>query len=402
MLALALALWSCLRPLICLAAPEPTAATAASAPVVVELFTRRGCPRCSEAKAFLSALSQKRAELRVVERPIDTDRDARRELEERLSKAGISVAGVPTFVVRGQVLVGFADAETSGKRLEALLDAGRTADSVSDAEALPDSCGIDEQQAPCAEPAKEAVEVDTKLFGPLSLSRLGLPLFTLALGLLDGFNPCAMWVLLFLLAMLAGQRDRKRLAVTGGTFVLASGLVYYAFMAAWLNAFLLIGVSRAVQLVLGVLALGVGALNVKDFFTFQSGPSLTIPASAKPGIYARVRRVLRADTLAASALGVAVLAVLVNFVELLCTAGFPAVYTSVLARLELSPWARAGYLGLYNLAYVADDALVVSIAVVTLSRRRLSETVGRWLKLTSGVVMLALGLALLLVPEWLA
>lgn len=103
----------------------------------------------------------------------------------------------------------------------------------------------------------------------------------------------------------------------------------------------------------------------------------------------------------ASALGVAVLAVLVNFVELLCTAGFPAVYTSVLARMELSAGARAAYLGLYNLAYVADDALMVTLAVVTLSRRRLTEVAGRWLKLASGLVMLALGFVLLLSPEWL-
>jgi hypothetical protein len=178
-------------------------------------------------------------------------------------------------------------------------------------------------------------------------------------------------------------------------------LVYYAFMAAWLNVFMLIGVSRGVQAVLGLVALAIGAFNVKDFMAFGRGPSLSIPESAKPGIYARVRRVLRADTLAASALGVAVLAVLVNFVELLCTAGFPAVYTSVLARLDLSAWSRAAYLGLYNLAYVADDALVVTLAVLTLSRRRLTERAGRWLKLVSGLVMLGLGCLLLVAPDWL-
>jgi glutaredoxin len=371
-----------------------------SAGAVVELYTRKGCPRCAEAKAFLDALSRERPGLRVVERPVDTDADARGELERRLREAGITVAGVPAFVVRGQVLVGFDATGTTGERIKALLDAKPPSDAGALAKLPPGTCGLDEETS-CDEPGDPSGDVDTSLFGRLSVSRLGLPLFTVALGLLDGFNPCAMWVLLFLLAMLAGQRDRKRMAVTAGTFVLASGAVYYAFMAAWLNVFLIIGVSRTVQAVLGVVALGIGILNTKDFFAFQRGPSLSIPASAKPGIYARVRQALRADTLAASALGVAVLAVLVNFVELLCTAGFPAVYTSVLAQAELSAWARAAYLGLYNLAYIADDALMVTIAVVTLSRRRLTEVAGRWLKLTSGVVMLGLGLALLLAPEWL-
>src|SRR5690606_12148753 len=114
---------------------------------------------------------------------------------------------------------------------------------------------------------------------------LGLPLFTLLIGLVDGFNPCAMWVLLFLLSLLANLRDRRRMALIGGTFVIISGAAYYAFMAAWLNVFLLIGLSRAVQVVLGVVALGIGVLNVKDFVRPRRGPSLHIPESAKPGIY---------------------------------------------------------------------------------------------------------------------
>lgn len=107
--------------------------------------------------------------------------------------------------------------------------------------------------------------------------------------------------------------------------------------------------------------------------------SLSIPESAKPGIYARVREILREYTLAGSMLGVAVLAVLVNFVELLCAAGLPAIYTAVLAQRELSSWRRLAYIGLYNLAYMADDAAMVTVAVVTSSRRRLAETAGRWL-----------------------
>jgi len=400
LVAIAIALGFWLLPGPCRANPEPAAATTATGPVALELFTRTGCPRCAEAKSFLRTLSQEHPGLQVIERSIDADPTARHDLEQRWREAGVSAAGVPTFVVRGQVVVGFEDAQTTGELIKRII-AATPREGPTSGPTPAGTCGIDERQTACDEPAKKADEIDSKLLGPLSVSRLGLPLFTLALGLLDGFNPCAMWVLLFLLAMLAGQRDRTRLALTGGTFVIASGLVYYAFMAAWLNVFLIVGVSRTVQLALGLIALAIGAVNVKDFAAFQRGPSLSIPASAKPGIYARVRRVLRADTLAASMLGVAVLAVLVNFVELLCTAGFPALYTSVLARQELSAWTRAAYLGLYNVAYVADDALMVSIAVITLSRRRLSETAGRWLKLTSGIVMMALGLALLLVPDWL-
>ena len=342
-------------------------------PPVLEVFVRDGCPHCADAKVFLERLAREMPELRIVYRPVDVDPAARDALVERSRQAGIWPPGVPTFVYADRLLVGFDDAEHSGPSIRALI--GR-------------------------EPALTG-EVETRWFGTLSAARLGLPTFTLALGLLDGFNPCAMWVLLFLLSLLVHMRDRRRMAIVAGTFVLASGAVYYAFMAAWLNVFLAVGLSAGVQIGLGFVAITVGAINLKDFFAFGRGPSLSIPDSVKPGLYARMRKVLKADALPASLAAVAVLAVVVNFVELLCTAGFPAIYTAVLAQQGLSPAGYYAYLGLYIVGYLADDSLMVATAVITLGSRKLTERAGRWLKLLSGLVMLLLGAALLLRPDLL-
>ena len=152
---------------------------------------------------------------------------------------------------------------------------------------------------------------------------------------------------------------------------------------------------------LAVLALLIAVVNLKDFLAFGRGVSLSIPDSAKPGIYARVRSVLKAPSLPASLAGVAVLAVVVNFVELLCTAGLPAIYTAVLTQQGLAPWAYYAYLGLYILAYIADDALMVGVAVFALGSGKLGERGGRVLKLISGMVMAVLGGVMLLRPEWL-
>jgi len=348
--------------------------------VTLLFFWGIGCPHCEEAKPFIERLRRERPELDVEAIEVRKDPVGRRRFADTRNRLQVGMLGIPTFVVGEHHLIGFTKGVTEAE-LERLVD---------------EAFG---RSGPATPGRGDGVQ--TKLFGWLSATELGLPLFTIAIGLLDGFNPCAMWVLLFLLAMLAGQRDRTRMAVTAGTFVLVSGVVYFAFMAAWLSVFLVVGMTRPVQLVLGAVALGIGAVNLKDFFAFGHGPSLSIPASVKPGIYARVRSVLREHTLVSSLLGVAALAVLVNFVELLCTAGLPAIYTSILAKHALSSWGRMGYLALYNLAYIADDSLMVTLAVVTLSRRRLAETAGRWLKLVSGAVMLALGVLLLLRPEWL-
>jgi len=245
-------------------------------------------------------------------------------------------------------------------------------------------------------------EIHLPLFGRVSPAALGLPLFTIAVGLVDGFNPCAMWVLLFLLSILVNLRDRWKILAVAGTFVVISGVAYYAFMAAWLNVFAWIGLLRPAQVALGLLALTVGTIHIKDFFAFRQGVSLSIPESAKPGIYARVRRIVSAENLTGAIAGAAVLAVLVNVIELLCTAGLPAMYTGILTLRQLPPWQDYAYLGLYILAYMFDDALMTALVIVTLDRYKLQERGGRWLKLVSGAVIALLGAVMLLRPEWLA
>jgi glutaredoxin len=366
LLAFALAGW------LALAAFPASPAAAEAAPVELVVYVRDGCPHCAHAKAFLAEEQVRRPGLQVRYRWVDRDPTAARELEDLFRAAGAWPPGVPTFVRGEQVLVGFDDAAHMGRQLQGMLDDEPT-------------------------PAGPAAPLPPGW----SVEAIGLPAFTLAMGLLDGFNPCAMWVLLFLLSLLVRLGDRRRMALIAGTFVLVSGLVYYAFMAAWLNLFLAVGLSGPVRVGLAVLALVFAAVNIKDFVAWGRGPSLSIPDAAKPGIYARVRRILQGRALGASLLGVAGLAVLVNFVELLCTAGLPAIYTAVLSQHEVEGLARYGYLALYIVGYLVDDALMVGLAVVALSSRRLTERAGRWLKLASGLVMLGLGAILLLRPDWI-
>ncbi|NIL97251.1 MAG: hypothetical protein GTO53_06650 [Planctomycetales bacterium] len=235
----------------------------------------------------------------------------------------------------------------------------------------------------------------------MSVQRVGLPALTLAVGLVDGFNPCAMWVLLFLLSLLVNLKDRWRILVIAGTFILISGLAYFAFMAAWLNVFLFVGYLRPIQIALGMIAIAVGSIHIKDFFAFHRGFSLSIPEAAKPGIYARTRRIITAENLVGALIGAAVLAVMVNVVELLCTAGLPALYTEILTMQNLPSWQNYAYLALYNVCYMFDDTLMVGMVVITLSRHKLQENQGRWLKLLSGVIITILGGIMIIKPELL-
>lgn len=360
------------------AEPPASAPSEPTAPGKLVFFWGHGCSHCERAKEFVARLHDRRPTLEIESVEVRDDPAGRRRFFGTMAAHGVATPGIPAFVIGGAIEIGFVEGVTE-EAIERHLQARR--------------------DDPAVERSSEGVQ--TKRFGWIDASKLGLPLFTIALGLLDGFNPCAMWVLIFLLATLAGQGDRTRMAITAVTFVTVSGLMYFAFMAAWLGMFLAVGITRPIQIVLGAVALLMGSVNLKDFFRFGRGPSLSIPDRAKPGIYARVRSLLREHSLLASLAGVTVLAVLVNCVELLCTAGLPAVYTAVLASRGLSALGRFAYLALYNVAYMLDDSIMVAIAVVTLNRQRLSETGGRWLKLVSGCVMIVLSVLLIMRPDLL-
>ena len=343
----------------------------------IEVYVRTGCPHCETAKVFLNELRAERPSVTIRIYDIAEDPAALRRLKDLAAERGMTQLGVPTFVIDGELIVGFQSNDTTGSEIRERLDRQDSRASV----------GKERFQAPW--------------LGEVRVSDLGLPLFTVILGLLDGFNPCAMWVLLFLLSLLVNLHDRRKMALLAGVFVMVSGLVYFAFMAAWLSVFLVVGISRTLQVSLGVVALLVGMVNLKDFFALHQGVSFSIPEFSKPAFYARVRRILQAEDIVGALAGIVILAILVNLIELLCTAGFPALYTQILSLRQMPPWEYYGYLGLYNLAYILDDSLMVTIAVMTLSHIKLQERAGRWLKLVSGVVMAAMGAVLLIHPSWL-
>jgi glutaredoxin len=358
---------------IALSWPAPRVAMAApqGAPVV-EVFSRPDCSHCARAGEYLTDLRARHPELRVIVFDIVADPQARTRLRDLADQHG-TIMAVPTFLIADRLLVGFDSAATTGRTIERLL----------------------------GEQRESLDTVDVPIFGELRVRDLGLPLFSFVLGLVDGFNPCAMWVLLFLLSLLVNLRSRRRMAAIGGTFVLVSGAAYYLFMTAWLGMFLWVGVSRWIEATLGAIAIVVGSVHLKDFIAPGHGLSFSIPERAKPKIYARVRSIVYAENLTAALVMTVTLAVMVNLVELLCTAGLPALFTQILSAHGLSWWEHHAYMLLYILAYMLDDTAMLVLAIVTLSRRKVQERAGRVLKLVSGAAMVALGLLLVLRPEWL-
>jgi thiol-disulfide isomerase/thioredoxin len=355
------------------------------------------CPHCARAKPVVEDWADRidwlQVEMVSVQTASAEEADRVLSLAEEINE---DIVGVPTFLFCQRIEVGFDSAETTGAELEQQLAGCYDAleGTAADLAAAP---------APATTVAPSAGDDDLRLpvLGKVNAETVSLPVFTIAVAGLDAFNPCAFFVLLFLLSLLVHARSRWRMALVGGVFVVISGVMYFAFMAAWLNVFLVTGQLRWVTMAAGLIALTIAIFNVKDFFFPDTTGSLSIPESAKPGLFARMRRLTTGDALPTVLLGTIALAAVANAYELLCTAGFPLVFTRVLTLNELGTSTYYAYLVLYNLVYVVPLLVIVGVFVWTLGSRKLSENEGQFLKLMSGMMMLGLGLLLVFKPNLL-
>ena len=373
--------------------------------VVLYLYWGKGCPHCTHEKEFIEKLKRNYPKLVVRDQEVWRNKQNAAVFQKVMKSAQAKTVAVPATVIGDRLLFGFNEkiAQVIEQTVAACYQEGCPDTDAVIAGLVKADTNAPKQEKPYAlqQNGEKEKNISLPVLGDVDPGKVSLPVLTVVLGGLDSFNPCAFFVLLFLLSLLIHARSRARMIFIGGTFVLFSGVVYFLFMAAWLNIFLVIGQIAVVTTTAGLVALVVSIINIKDFFFFKKGVSLMIPESAKPRLYERMRGLVRSPSLVAMASGTIVLAVTANAYELLCTAGFPMVYTRVLTLHKLSPAAYYLYLALYNVVYVIPLGVIVAVITITLGSRKLTEWQGRQLKLLSGLMMLLLGIVLLKDPALL-
>lgn len=374
-----------------------------AAGVDVYLFGTATCPHCAGARRFLDRLVAGLSSVRL--RAFDLDGDGRHEAAFAALARHFAVdpPAVPLVIVGEQAFVGYRDDATSGADIERSIRAclaGGCADIASviiaEAPAVPDAA-----VAPARRPELPQ-SIHLPWFGSIETRTLSLPALTILLGAVDGFNPCAMWVLVFLVGLLIGMNDPVRMWSYGAAFLVTSGLVYFAFMSAWLNLFLFLGALVWIRAAVGVFALGAGAYYLREFMRNREATCRVGSPGEKQRVMDRLRRVVTERSFLVAIGGIVTLAVAVNMIELLCSAGIPAVYTQVLALSGLDATAYYGYLALYIAVFMFDDAVIFVTAMITLQASGLAATYSRFSHLVGGAALLAVGLILILKPEWLA
>ena len=352
-------------------------------------FWSEKCPHCLKARPDVLAIDKefdwlKLHSLQLVDKP--------ENVQKYINMAalfGNDARSVPTFMFCGNLLSGYERMETTGQQLKSFLQACHR---FVEQENPDNSTRFAAQQ-------EGATSLELPFLGSISSDEYSLPILTVFIAGMDAFNPCAFFVLLFLLSMMVHSRSRRRMALIGGIFVFFSGAIYFLFMAAWLNLFIYLGELRLITLVAGAIAVLIALVNIKDYFWFKRGFSLSIADDEKPKLIDRIRQLLRLDSITTVIVATVILAVVANSYELLCTAGFPMVYTRILTLRSLPVESYYLYLLFYNLIYILPLLTIVAVFTIKLGSRKLSEQEGMVLKLLSGIMMLMLGGLLIVSPE---
>ena len=382
--------------------PEGTYQSTRGADIVA--FVRDGCPHCADFEEYVHEQGWE------VEYHEITEINSQKLFSELQERAPTLNQGVPTIVIDGKILQGYETHETTGVRLQKrLADCQGTSDGCRDFQeflASSESVGVDTAaDGTCTEDCEADMSkyiFDFWVIGEVDLTLLSLPALSILLGFLDGFNPCAMWVLITLLTLLINTHDMKKVWVIGGTFLFVSGAVYYFFIAAWLNVFLLVGFNMWVQKIIGLVAIGGGGFYLFEAFGKDPNQCHVTDFKKRQKTIEKMKAVMEITAWPAMIVGVAILAVSVNMIELVCTAGLPAVFTQILAFNDITNMARYGYIGLFIMMYMIDDFIIFAIAIKTLHATGLTTKYRRFTLIFGGMLMYGLGMLLIFAPEALS
>jgi len=346
-------------------------------PPILWYFWRDDCPFCQQADPWLDGIGESYPQLDIRRVEVVRDLAGRTLFQQLMAERGAQATAVPTFILEEDVWVGFS--APLAEQIEQAI-ASRLGEVL-------------------VEPPVRRSVLDLGPLGRMDVGTQGLATATLLIAFVDGFNPCSLWVLTVLIAMIMGTRSRVRIAAVGLTFLLVTASIYGLFITGLFVALDVAAHLGWIRIAVAFLALGFGLIHVKDFLAFRRGPSLSIPDRFKPRIY-RGGRALREDRPLAVTLGITVaLAAGVALMELPCTAGFPVIWSTLVSEAGLGRTSFLGLLLLYLMTYLSVEIAILVGAIVTLRAIRLQEGHGRTLKLVGGMVMIALAGVLFVDPS---
>jgi len=372
--------------------------------VTLYIFHGNGCPHCAEEIKFLDSIEDKYKDLEIVKYEVWYNEENAELLKKVEEAFDIERPGVPTTVIGDVMMQGYSS--STGDKIKRVIEfyndneytdqIQKIKDGTFNKENLKDDFYKKEKET------DETMTIKVPLLGKTNLKKVSLVSAAVIIGLIDGFNPCAMWILLFLISVLIGMKNRKRMWALGLTFLITSALVYMLIMMSWISIAVKITAIIWVRNIIAVVALVGAIVNIRSYIKSrkESGCEV-VNDKRRKNIFNKIKKFTSEKSFILALIGVMGLAISVNLVELACSAGLPLVFTELLALNNVSSSMRFIYTIIYILFFLIDDLIVFFIAMFTMKITGISSKYNKYSHLLGGIIMLIIGVLLIFKPEWL-
>lgn len=367
----------------------------------IYLFYGESCPHCKELEEFLEPYLKENENVILNKYEVWNDKDNQEKLNEVRKILNDNSNGVPYLVIGNNVITGY-DSEFTPERIKNTINYYQNIE-------YKDKVGIylgtttEEKENEKNDIKKyEDEEINIPILGKKKGKEVPILISAIIIGLVDGFNPCAMWILIFLISMLLGIKDKKRKWILGITFLLSSAVVYFLFLISWLNLAVFLNKIIFIRMGISLIAVFFGLLTIlKFFFVHEEDGCEVVDQKRRKKIITSIKKIVKEKSFVLAILGIIVLAVSVNIIELLCSLGLPVMFTQILTINGLSKTSQIIYSIIYVIFFLIDDIIVFFIAMKTLEIKAISNKFGKYSHLIGGIIMLIIGFLMLYKPEWL-
>ena len=384
--------------------------------VKIEYFGRKDCKNCANLEKFLKELSTKRDDFEYVEHKIDESKEEKVFFDETTSKLKL-VKGTPIIYIDGHIIQGFNTADTTGKEIENLINSGKTKDKILTLKEYVESgqtgnvssnCAVCTGDTVCEVPgltkgAENQVLVNIPIINKtVDLTNYSLLTMSIILGTIDGFNPCAMWVLVLFLTALIAVGNKVKMFRVAGLFILAEAVMYFFILNAWIYAWDFVGLDKWVTPLVGIVGIIGGIFFIRNYL--KKGDTLECEVTdfeQRAKISKKIKDIANKPFTLLTALAIIGLALSVNVIEFACSVGIPQTYTKILQINEVPFWTRQFYTFIYIIGYMIDDIIVFGFALMSVNKLQLTTKYSKWVNLFGGILMIILGLIMLIKPSLL-
>lgn len=364
-----------------------------SAKIDVYFFETEFCTHCKAMSDYLESLESSYPDMRI--NTYSSSDDFGSDLLNKVADAFDVTRTTPTVVIGGMIFIGYSD------QIEADIYNTLERYATNDYTDVVRKIINDETLLVSDFDTLERDTIQLPIIGEVEVESLSLVLGAVVLGFVDGFNPCAMWVLIFLIGMLINMKDRKRMWIIGGTFLFTSAFVYFLIMVSWLQLAVTLSAVKWFRYAIALIAVGFGGYNIYQFIKnlhTDVGCEVT-NEKQRYKIMDKIKGIVKNNHLLLALLGVIVLAVVVNFIELACSAGLPLLYTQILAYNDLPTGLYFMYIGIYILFFLIDDLIIFTIAMITMRVTGISNRYTKYSHIIGGLIMIIIGILLMFFPN---